>query len=40
MQELEALEVGRVRALFDDIDCMRAAVFTVLEGRQVGRVFG
>ncbi len=39
MQELEALEFGRVRALFDDIDCMRAAVFTVLEGRQVGRVY-
>jgi GNAT superfamily N-acetyltransferase len=39
MQELEPSEFGRVRALFEEIDCMRSAVFTVLEGRQVGRVY-
>jgi len=39
MQELEATEFGRVRALFEEIDCMRAAAFTVLEGRQAGRIW-
>jgi len=39
MEELEASEFGRVRALYEEIDYHRPAVFTVLEGRQVGRVF-
>jgi hypothetical protein len=39
MQELETSEFGRVRSLFEGIDSMRAAVFTVLEGRQAGRVW-
>jgi len=39
MQELQPTEFGRVRPLFEGIDCMRAAVFTVLEGRQAGRVW-
>jgi hypothetical protein len=39
MQELASTEFGCVRALFEGIDFMRAAVFTVLEGRQAGRVW-
>jgi len=39
MEELEASEFGCVRVLFERIDCLRAAVFTVLEGRQAGRVY-
>jgi RimJ/RimL family protein N-acetyltransferase len=39
MQELEVSEFGRVRPLFEGLDCMHAAVFTVLEGRQAGRVW-
>jgi hypothetical protein len=39
MVEIDASRYERVIPLFDAIGCYRPAIFTVLEGRQAGRVF-